>query len=194
MKMVVALALGVLAGAASATDLSVFGINLGQAPTLPECPFRLSGGRLKLYDTLPAATCIQDARPLTGYGQPAREVTFGRGEAPTIAKWGRAFLLQDSSGQVIGIHFLTLGLQTQDVVLAQLKAKYGPPTTITPRTIRTAVGGPFETFDAKWVFEDLIVNFRAADGAIDRGDVTVDLPAGATLRQQWLLNPTERKL
>lgn len=180
--------------AAHATDMSVFGVELGKPITLPECPYKQLSDGMKLYDVMPKLTCVHDPHPLQGYGQPPRELSFGRDEVPAIVKNWTAFLLQDENGNVIGFHFLTRGIETQDAVLAQLKAKYGAPSKIEPRSIRTAVGGPFDTFDAQWTLPDLVVEFQATNGRIDRGDVTVDLPAAAALRKQWLLNSKERKL
>lgn len=46
-------------GAGSGADLSVFGFTLGVPLSLPECPYRLSG-TTKLYETIPAATCLEE--------------------------------------------------------------------------------------------------------------------------------------
>jgi hypothetical protein len=183
----------VAASAAGAADLTVFGVELGKPVNLPECPYKTAGG-MKLYDVMPQSTCVHDPHALNGYGRPARELSFGRDEAPPIVKNWTAFLLEDDAGRVIGFHFLTSGVQTQAAVLSQLKEKYGAPTSVTPHTVRTAVGGPFESFDAKWSLPGLVVNFQGTTDRIDRGDVTIDLPEAAALRQQWSLNPKERKL
>lgn len=181
--------------AAGAADLTVFGLELGKALTLPDCQYRLGpvSGK-KFYSPVQPTTCVEDSYRSQGFVQVGRPVIFSDNEAPAIIRYSRLTVLEAGDGRLVGVSFYTNGLPAQDAALAQLQTKYGAPTTLTERTIRTATGGPFQTFDAMWDLPGLRVEFRGTVGQIDMGRVTIDLPDAAAIRSETQKNPAVRKL
>ena len=195
MKSIVAAAMLLSVSFASfSQSLSIFGFELGKALTLAECPYKAIG-TTKLYDQLPVNTCISDAHPLDGYGQPVRPITFGRDEIPPIVKNWTLFPLE-TNGILVGVHFLTPGVGAQDVVLAQLKQKYGEPSTVATHAIQNSMGARFDAVTATWELGKLRVSFDGVGPKLTYGEVYIDLPEGTALRAKWQQNAraNERKL
>lgn len=183
--------------AAKADDLTIFGFELGKPLTLPECPIEslISEPGHKLYKTVVPVTCIQDAHPLDGYGQPVREITFSLKDCPLIVKNWRAFPLEEE-GNLIGFHFLTTGIASQDVVMQQLQKKYGKPTSIKKNAVQNGFGATFETINAQWQTGKVTVTFHGTLDRLGTGEVFVDLPAAVKLRKSWekSSHSSERKM
>lgn len=164
-------------------SLVAFGFELGKPLDLPECPFKMSSG-IKLYEIAPSNTCAEEAKPLNGYDQPVRRITFSQTEAPVIVKNWRAFPLEED-GNLIGLHFLTPGANAQQVVLDQFKEKYGPPTRVTSRQLQNAMGASFEAISAVWQLPLLRISFEGITGKIETGEVFIDTPPAVALREKW---------
>jgi hypothetical protein len=189
------LALTLFVGRAVAQELSVFGFSFNRPLALPECPYKIYGGS-KSYQVLPPATCLQDARPLNGYGRPVRSISFGRGESPAMVKNFTAYPLEEN-GVLIGLHFLTPGLAAQDTVLTELTAKFGQPNGLSRQQAKTAFGAVFDTFSATWAAApDISVSFVGVTTRIETGEVFIDSAEAKALRQSWVKAATsaERKL
>lgn len=171
---------------AHAEESGIFGFVFGKALNLPECPHvTVSGSGMKQYDSAVSSTCIQDAHSLRGYGQPVREITFSPKEYPLIVKNGRVFPLEEN-GKLIGIHFLTPGVASQDIVMQQLMEKFGKPDLIKPLPVPNNSGAAFSPLEAHWHTPgQLSVTFYGTRGRMDFGEVFVDLPRAELLRQMW---------
>jgi hypothetical protein len=181
---------------AHADEPGIFGFVFGKPLDLPECPYKTVGGsRMKLYEILVPSTCIQDAHALNGYGKPVREITFSQKEGPLIVKNWRAFPLE-ANGNLIGFHFLTRGVETQDVVMQQLVEKFGKPVSIERRAIQNSFGAAYSSIEAHWQATPLSVTFFSTRGRIDTGEVFVDLPTAVDLRKTWVESElsTQRKM
>jgi hypothetical protein len=178
----------------SAQSKEVFGFELGKPLNIQECPFK-NIGKIKLYEITPAKTCIEDAQPLNGYGQPVRRITLSQEENSPIVKNWRIFPLEEN-GVLIGLHFLTPGVNAQDLALAQLKEKYGTPTLLEKRGIQNIAGATFQAISAQWKFKDIQVSFEGVTGKIETGEVYIDLPEAVRLRSEWKqkIHANERKL
>lgn len=165
-------ALGLLSVPAMASEpASVFGIEFGKPLTLPECSYQMGGG-MKLYDTLQRAECQEPARPDRAAGVTWAPVNFPPDSAPTIAKWTyiNAYML---NGIVEGIEFPTAGVSSQDIVLAQLKQKFGPPSTQSSRRAQNAMGATFQVIEAEWHSGTITVSFHGALDQFDKGRVEI---------------------
>ena len=182
-RLFTALALAGLTSVATAAPTSIFGIELGQPLSLPECPFKPLL-KSKMYDVTPASTCVEDAGPLNGYGVPVRRVVFSQAEAPPIVKNWTLFPLEQD-GKVIGVHWITAGVDSQALVLEQLRAKFGAVTSQTAHQVQTAMGASFDAVTATWSLPGLSVRFYGVGDRITSGQVYVDLPEAAALRAEW---------
>lgn len=175
-------------------SLNVLGFELGKPLDLLECSFKTTGGT-KLYEVMPTKTCVEDAAPLNGYGQPVRRITFSQSENPIIVKNWRAFPLEDG-GNLIGLHFLTPGAIAQQLVLEQFKEKYGAPTRVSSRQLQDAMGASYEAISAVWELPLLRISFDGIAGKVETGEVYIDTPQAVTLREKWAKGKrtSERKL
>ena len=181
---------------AAAADLTVFGFELGKPLTLPECPYTtLPGDNFKLYEVVPPRTCYQEPRAVNGYGIPVREIDFGKTSAPPYVLYWRMFAVEQG-GDLIGVRFSTPGISAQDVVLGELRRKYGAPTSISSEPLQNAFGATFDSVSALWRGGAVDVTFEGTFGRLDRGEVTIDLPAATALRRSWerATSAAERKL
>jgi hypothetical protein len=182
--------------AANAQDLTVFGFELGKPLSLPECPAtRTPVGATKFYEEIPAYTCFQEPRKFNGYGIPARMVVFGKSEAPPFVRYWR-FVALEHGGVLIGVRFGTNGASSQDLVISQLTAKYGKPSSTSTRVVQNLMGAQFNAIIAVWSGGSVDVTYDGVTGEIDRGQVTIDLPQATALRRSWqnLGHESERKL
>lgn len=174
-----------MTGTAFAADTSIFGFELGKPLVLPECPYRTFGGSaMKVYDSIPASTCVQDAHELNGYGEPVREIVFSEKEAPAIVKNWRAFALE-VGGNLVGFHFITGGAAAQSAVIAALQQKYGKPEFLKKHTVQNGYGAEFEAVDTRWQVGSVRVTYMSVLDRIDSGQVYVDLPEAVVLRESW---------
>jgi hypothetical protein len=184
-KLVSLLMLSAVCFTASAQTESIFGFELGKPLALADCPFRLSPiSQTKSYEVTTPTTCIKDAHTLNGYGQEVRKIKFSESDKPLIVKYGRAYPLE-ANGVLIGLHFLTQGLDLQDVALDQPTQKYGKPTTIKKAIVQNAMGATFESINASWRLKGVNVTFDGLAGQVDYGEVYIDLPQATELRSSW---------
>lgn len=181
---------------AHADEQSIFGFVFGKPLNLPECPYKtVSGSSMKLYEILVPSTCVKDAHALNGYGQPVREITFSQKESPLIVKNWRAFPLE-ANGSLIGFHFLTQGVETQDLVMRQLLEKFGKPKSVEKQPVQNSFGATFSSIEAHWQTGQLSITFYGTRGRIDYGEVFIDLPMAVELRKTWVESDlsTQRKM
>jgi len=190
-----ALALLALHGGAAAAGPSVFGLELGHPVALAECPHQAMpvSGR-KLYELMPSRTCVEDAAP-AGPASGARTVVFTRTEAPPIVRDARLTLLE-VGGALAGVRFATPGESAEDVVLGELTAKYGPPSSIHRERVQNLAGAQADTLTALWRGGVVDVTFYGTFGRLDQGQVTIDLPIGSAARRarDAAAHNAERKL
>jgi hypothetical protein len=162
---------------------SVFGLILGEPLALPDCESSVVAG-VKFYEPVAKATCVEEAKPLAGYGQPVRRVNFNPKQAPPYMKHWRVFPLE-TDGKLIGVHFLTPGVSAQEVVFDALKAKYGKPSSVQRIAVQNGFGAVFESLEAEWLLPSVQVKFYGTVGKISTGEVFIDLPEAASLRKTW---------
>jgi hypothetical protein len=122
--------------------------------------------------------------PLLGYGQPVRRIVFSKEETPLIVKNWRVFPLE-IDGRLAGIHFLTAGVDTQQLVLTRLTEKYGQAIAIERRPIQNTTGAQFEAVIARWNVQSVHVEFTSPLSDLHLGEVYIDLPEAAALRRVW---------
>lgn len=163
---------------------TVFGFELGKPLNLPECTYQ-TVGRIKLYDTIPTKTCVHEATTINGYKQPVRRIIFSQEEAPTIVQnW--AALALEVNGNLVGIEFFTPGVAAQDLVMDTLTKKYGKPDSAMMHNVQNSFGAGFSAVSATWDMPNIHVHFEGVTDRLDSGNVKIDLPIAAKLRESWL--------
>jgi hypothetical protein len=181
MRRLIVLAAMVSAPAWGSEPATIFGIALGSPLGLPECGTRIIAGRT-VYESTHQTICSETARP----DQTAADVSWSRinfpgDQAPLIAKWPyvNAYLYR---GVVEGVEFPTAGISSQDVVLEQLRQKFGQPTSLRNVTVQNAMGAAFQSYDAEWQLPTLRVTFRGSVRSLDMGKVEMCTPVLCELR------------
>ncbi|MEQ1605406.1 MAG: hypothetical protein ABL999_11125 [Pyrinomonadaceae bacterium] len=170
---------------APAPDLSVFGIKLGSPLELPECrgfktfdeyeiekPMRLT--EIRCFQFGPFKS-MDESKPVY------RWVVFPFAEKIIIAKDGYV-TVTIMDGKVEGLSFKTAGVDSDSVVLSDLKAKYGAPSSIVPAKVQNRMGATFDKVTAVWQFSNLIVGFESVQTSINEGLVIIDTPKGWEFR------------
>lgn len=179
-----ALALALASALPAAQAESVFGFVLGEKLTLPDCPYRVTAGGTRLEEMNPPVVCVAPAHALNGYDIPVREIRFPLQETPPIVKNSVVFPLE-IDGRLIGLHFITAGLSTQDLVLQQLTDKFGAPARVERAQVQNLAGGTFGAVQATWQRADLQVRFDSTALKLTAGEVFIDTPAAVQLRAEW---------
>jgi len=148
---------------ATTAQMTVFGLALGQLYTVPACDKRAR-------DTFDKV-CVYDQRDSKdGY----RSINF-----PCCKDIPRLLYNHHNpqalilDGKLEGIEFETSGVTDQDVVMGELKQKYGKPAFVQRSAVANQMGGQFEVTDAVWIFSDLTVTFYAVVNRTDEGAVTI---------------------
>jgi len=192
MRRLIALAAIVSMPAWAAEPSTIFGIEFGKPLTLPECSFSLAAGS-KFYDASQQSICGETAQPdRTTAGVSWSRVTFPTDKAPLIAKWSyvNAYTYR---GIVEGVEFPTAGVSSQEVVLTQLKQKFGQPTSLRVGTAQNAMGAAFKTYDAEWQLPNLRVTFHGTLDTLDKGKVQICAPVLCALRSASDANRTGQR-
>ncbi|CAN5164386.1 MAG: hypothetical protein ACR2GW_12635 [Pyrinomonadaceae bacterium] len=179
---------------ASAQDMSIFGMRLGEPLTILECARDKHGYRISsdsgCYKRTSIYGYLNDKKydkknPPPPLGTEHVEIHFPFSERPQIvSSVGVMALVIDS--KLEGIGFNTLGITDDDSVLEKLKEKYGTPTAFIPNKVQNRMGASFEAFVASWVFPDLYVTFQSVTNKLDSGLVNIDTKKGKEHREQAL--------
>ena len=183
--------------AAHAEGPEVFGLRLGQPPTIPECRLKKE---YNLYDYGPtndrekqAAINAQrkqdqdaaaaDAKTICYLkgkyeaSENAYELTFPREQAPSMLQYlqfkGRVHIVL-MEGNVEAVYFHTDGIRVRDSVLAELVKKFGKPSTINGKPVGNWMGARFSQIDAFWKLKGCSVSFvGAGPNSLSTGSVHV---------------------
>ena len=148
-----------------AADNTVFGLALGTAFNLPDCP---KGGET------PTSVCSLGASE-------GNTFKIRIPHAPEYV-W-RSYLYADViEGKMEGLWFMTNGLDYQQRVLDALRSKYGKPKKLKVLKMQNGYGAKFDVYNANWAFKEFTVDFLGvADG--DTGFVAVTSPTLAAAKK-----------
>jgi len=166
---------------AAAALPSVFGLQLGAPISLPECKI-VPGLSIKAYAVDQTAPCWESPIVLSGDVLPSTPIDFPAASAPLIVKNARIYALP-IDGKVESIMFLTPGAGAQSLVMAELRKKFGPPSSETTSTVGNALGATFNAIDARWTIAGAEVRYRGVADRIDSGEVTIDTAKAKALRE-----------
>jgi hypothetical protein len=176
------LSLGSPALSQTPEQLTFYGLELGKPLSVPECEKRLSiSGRQLEYSTTPNFMCAQTP------GMPQSTPSdFSRGavirfpflKSPTHLKDGWMSVFSDG-GVVQAIRAYTRGLESQESLMRDLTAKYGPPTNTTISKVKTRIGAEFDNITATWDISDsLQVQYLGMLASLDQGVIFVGSKRG----------------
>jgi len=171
-----------------ASDMTVFGLTLGEPLSIPECP-KSGDTSYKSSATVCYRLNAFDGDKLDDVN---RYIIFPFNDSPSISKFNvvPALVLD---GKLEGIGFNTNGTQNDEAVLEKLKEKYGEPTTIKRGTVQNRLGATFNKFTAIWLFSNLYVGFQSVTTKIDSGLVNIDTTKGFNYREAKLKELTKDK-
>lgn len=164
---------------------TVFGMHLGEKLSLPECkrlkqpPSQPLSGYEDYPVGYPSMHCFErsDAattKPDAPLGTTTVSVFFPVGEEPQIGGFGVLFI----SGWVIEgnletVDIRTFGVDCQDGALAQLKEKYGEPSSLREENKQNRMGAVFTAHVADWQFTNLTVSFHGIDEELNEGHILI---------------------
>ncbi|HSB27297.1 MAG TPA: hypothetical protein VLE19_05565, partial [Pyrinomonadaceae bacterium] len=164
-------------------DTKVLGLSLGEPLRLPSC-----GPLLSL--SVPTQTCVQqDLAEVPGVAavvealgmgskQPSAEelrtnglsVSFVPDACPAwMSECGASAMTYD--GVLVAIDIKTKGHNVDQAVVRDLRAKYGPPTSIKPITVTPTVGNPFKANNLEWLLPGLHVVYEVVLKGQNEGEV-----------------------
>ena len=155
---------------AAKVDLGVFGLEIGQPVQLPVCP---SG-----FGAQAQQTCLNNPRDsFSGsklldsiFGIPAERANSGFDpnvlhvhlDQEHCPEWMSGCDLEGilESGRLIAVTVNTWGRAVEKSVTAELKEKYGPPTTLSLHTFTPDVGNSINVKDPEWILPGLRVEYQ----------------------------------
>ncbi|MCB4861987.1 hypothetical protein K7W03_20555 [Sphingobium sp. PNB] len=175
---------------------SLFGITVMEPLTVPECtaePERLQRynkykskqpfGMMSPYPYSIAkdGPCYKRINAKAGTPQAVEDeavwIDFPAGKSPSAAKYGTvsAYVFE---GRVQRVFFQTYGISSQDDVFAQLKAKFGEPSSNKLVGWQNGFGAKYDAINAEWLLGGgLAVTFVGFDTSRDGGAVYLDTEA-----------------
>jgi hypothetical protein len=161
---------------AANVDTKVLGIPLGEPLQIPECASMFS---------LSETTCLTKTSDLVkalGLGDDpgAREHTLtlelSQDACPSWVKnCGASLLTYD--GLLVAIEMKTKGHNVDQAVVKELRAKYGPPTSVKPLQATPTVGNPIKVNDLEWVLPGIHVVYDVFLKGENEGEVA-DIETG----------------
>lgn len=178
-----------------ANERTILGLELGAPLNLPECEFKLvksympknEGETYKSYKGYgETETCITDAKESIGYLEPVKRVYLAKKDMPDYL-YSSGLDILESEGNLVEVSVITLGLEFQDAMLARLTEKYGKPSSISNKSVQNRMGASFAVVDATWKTKGVLVRYEGVYDKLERGILTVSLPAAATIKRAWEL-------
>jgi hypothetical protein len=173
-------------------DATVFGLHLGAKFSLPECARSTTGDAGVLnydYRSEPSFPCFQLTNILmfAPSNTPLLNDQNVKIHFPTsmLATMSLDLHAQIVDGNLEGVQIHTHGLESQDEVLASLKAKYGEPSEFQEKQEQNAMGAVFNCHAAAWSFDNLTVVFFGALGHTDAGLVNIETTKESALIKKW---------
>lgn len=171
-----------------AADYSVFGIDLGQKITMPDC-----GAGAAIFDEKTMCvirkgdmwrftTSLQNLEKELGTEEIS--IYFPNNLAPPYLS-GIDLGVEMIDGVVESIAFSTAGESVQNDVLAALTKKYGNPTSIRNIPLQNAFGAKIIAIQASWHKSGLFVEFNGAAGSVDHGRVEVSTERYRKRYEAW---------
>ncbi len=180
------------AEAANAPDVRFFGVELNRPIPFPECQKRNVGMTTYYPDYIhPGLSCWKGNKFDAGM----REILFSRGDCPQMLALSCSMDVRLVNERVVSIEVFTVGVTTQERDLAQLSSKYGKPSSTSRSAVSNFSGTKYDSQNALWIFDDVVIEQHGVEERLDRGRITVQTPGyRATLRPGADLGRRELKM
>jgi hypothetical protein len=169
--------LALIGPTARADNSTVFGVELQKPFVMPECPIEHLGKNFNDYFPPPTiGVCYQmmDHKD-AGKSRPLNDMVKLRWpdkESPELVI-GYSATANIIDGNIEGVSFNTLGIQSQDRDFNALKVKYGEPTQNTRGTMQNGYGATFNPIRASWTMGDIVVSLDGAQ-SVNSGLIRVE--------------------
>jgi hypothetical protein len=165
-------------------SMTVFGVELGKALSLPECainPRMKALGEVVYEVTMdgPEALCFErDSQPPLGSGETVVEepitINFPASKCPDdLMASGGSLQGQIMAGKLEEVSFFTAGAGTEKHFLRVLEEKYGSPSSLRTPRMQTIGGARVDAMEAVWNLTSLKITFKSALQDIDQGSVVI---------------------
>jgi hypothetical protein len=168
----------VLQHTAAASDAStVFDMPLQQPFTVSECPYMRITKKAISYNPPASGTVCFEYQNAADQGKQQRvthdivSLRWFTNPHLVIANSALAVVID---GNLEGVSFNTLGIQSQQRDYEALKAKYGEPAQSNQSTLQNGYGATVAAIRAKWTIGDVLVSLDGAAGRIDSGLVRIE--------------------
>lgn len=169
---------------AAHVDTKILGIPLGEPFQIKKCPGMFS-------NESPGPVCVPGTMTLDEYlnnhasgKQYMITIDFSREACPP---WRGPSWAPDCTvdvftydGLVVAVNIGTMGHSVDATVAQELRAKYGPPTSVMPIAVTPRVGNPFKANDLEWLLPGLHVKYDVAQKGESAGQIT-NTEAGSIL-------------
>ncbi len=183
-----------------ATDMTVFGLKLGEKFDLAECD---KYPKIEVYQINKKGVCFQrsevkypirDKKPSTSpIVNDLVWISFPTNEYPDVANDIRAVVID---GNLESIIFFTDGVKNGEFVLESLTRKYGKPTNLISSKVQNGLGATFDAYVAEWTFDNLFVVFKSVTDTIKYGRAEINTKKHKEIEEKKLkdLNKNKRIL
>jgi hypothetical protein len=185
-----------VASAFAQLDRTVFGLELGKTITVPECAFTesvgpLGGSPARLYSPLQRVACFERSTNFTGKALERKsgpldtetvEIVFPPADTSRFMQRLRPFA-HVVGGKLERMELDTYGVEDTDLVVVELRKKYGEPTSLIPYRVKAASGAMFDAIAADWNSPDLFVHFESVGIRVDSGVITIETAKGREVRR-----------
>jgi len=164
---------------ASANERSFLGIEVG-ADAPRECPSESDMGyRRYIYATDVVCSMSMGGSPESkSLDLSASTKVLAKVDSSKAPRGIGNVYLDLANGKVQMISVETEGFTVQEVLLGDLTAKYGKPTSLVRNPVQTGAGAKFESIHGVWKKPDLNVEFFGLLGSITEGHISVSTDAG----------------
>lgn len=171
--------LALIGTTAHADTGTIFGMGLHKPFAVPECRYTRLGKTSGYYIQLPDGACYElmsDKDPNAGKNAPIAndtvKIQWWVTVSPKLVAGNAVATIMD--GNLEGISFNTLGIESQERDMQLLIDKYGTPTVTNQQTLQNGYGAKFGAVRATWEIDDLVVSYVSASSRIDSGWICIE--------------------
>ena len=168
---------------APTSPITIFGMQLGEPISIPECPRRRrSDGTLSdiTYERSPPNVCFERDIQLRDAPWRRGAITFPTDRIPLIMSGASGFTII-INGRLEGVEIQTLGHAHADGIIRELTEKFGRPTSVEADSeIIHGITVPSTT--AIWRRPQGLIEYRSVDGDLEHGYLRIMTATYAALR------------
>jgi hypothetical protein len=154
---------------AAHVDTKILGIPLGEPLQVPACASLFDDEKTCFHNLsgLEKALGVDDD---AGDRQHTSPVQLAKDACPSWSKDCYAQVMT-YDGLVVAASILTKGHMVDTAVAQDLRAKYGPPTSVKPIAVTPRIGNPFKATNLEWFLPGLHVIYEVAQRGESEGEI-----------------------